>query len=186
MIGRPPVFLGATQLIPALATPFIPAKELGASGRPAATIILEREAALWPMLLTDFTENTQLEPYFRPETVTEPPVGVSNGVGRTIDCGATEGNTKLTTYPVIGLAGLEAFAVQVRLITPAAPRTAFTFGTPGRAYDVNETESLWAAAFTATTVQVVGAAFFRFVTNNSLASDAAVFDLLLFGAQRTL
>ena len=137
------------------------------------------------MLLTDLTEKTQLEPYVRPETLTDPPVAVTNGVGITIDSGAA-GDTKLTTYPVIGLAALEGFATHVSLITPAVPRTAVTFGAPGRGYGVNMTVSLWPASFIATTVKVVATPFFIPGITNEVAVGPAIFGFLLSGTQITL
>ena len=67
-----------------------------------------------------------------PDTLTKPPVVVTVGVGMTIVCGTGRGDTTDTRYPVIALVGFEDFAVQERLITPDAPRTAVTLGTPGR------------------------------------------------------
>jgi hypothetical protein len=56
---------------------------------------------------------------------------------------ANEVGATVTIYPVIGLATWPGFAVQTRLITPEAPRSAEdTFGAPGRGYDVSFIESL--------------------------------------------
>ena len=87
---------------------------------------------------------------------------------------------------MIGLATLEGFAVQVRLITPEAPRTAVTFGTPGRGYGVSMTESLCPESFIASTVKVAAVAFFRPVRTNDLSLGPARFGFLLSGTQITL
>ena len=55
-MGRPPVFVGATQLSPALPIALVPTNDVGASGRPAAITALEGLAKLGPMPLTDLTE----------------------------------------------------------------------------------------------------------------------------------
>lgn len=58
VIGRPPVFAGATQVSEALLDAAVPAKAVGTPGRVAAMTALERPPALAPMLLADWTENT--------------------------------------------------------------------------------------------------------------------------------
>ena len=45
-MGRPPVFVGATQLSPALNRALVPANDVGADGRVAAITALESAAAL--------------------------------------------------------------------------------------------------------------------------------------------
>jgi hypothetical protein len=107
-------------------------------------------------------------------------------VGKTIVSGAGRGDTNDTIYDVIGLPTLEGFAVQLKLIIPEAPRTAVTFGTPGRGYGITVTESLWPAAFIATTVYVVVNAFLIPVTTKDLSLGPARFGLLLSGKQITL
>jgi len=113
-------------------------------------------------------------------------VAVTNGVGITIPAGAGRGDTKDTAYPVIGLATFAGFAVQLRFMIPDAPRSAVTFGAPGRGYAVNSTESLCPAAFIATTVYMVFTAFLMPMTVNDLSLGPARFGFLLSGIQITL
>ena len=113
-------------------------------------------------------------------------MAVTDGVGKTIVSGAGRGDTNDTTYPVIGLPTLEGLAVQLKLIIPEAPRTAVTFGTPGRGYGITVAESLWPAAFIATTVYVVNNVFLIPLTTNDVSLGPARFDLLLSGTQITL
>ena len=113
-------------------------------------------------------------------------MAVTDAVGKSIVCGAGRGDTNDTIYDVIGLPTLEGLAVQLKLIIPEAPRTAVTFGTPGRGYAVNETELLWPAAFNASTVQVAGTVFFRGVITNDVSLGPARFNFLLVGIEITL